>query len=485
MRAPFYNHDNLHGNYRLSAEGDCRMDQSVVVNALYDRYIAPMTQNKERSMGVEIEMPIVNLAKQPVDFDIVHELTASFAERFRMDATGTDEEGHVYSLQQPESGDVLSYDCSYNNLEISLGKGRDLHELNERFLAYYRYITYFLEPAHHTLTGMGVNPHHRINRNIPIHNERYRMLYHYLGLYKRYSHPDFFHPYPHFGMFSSASQVQIDVTASELIETLDVFSRLEPIKALLFANSVMPEEEGRMICVRDMLWENSMHGVNPRNVGFYDEKITSIDDLLTYMAQESMYCTMRGGKYINFHPTPVMDFFNRGAQIGEFWNGTTYERTRVIPEIADLQYLRPFKLEDVTHRGTIEFRSTCCQPIADCMTVAAFHIGLFETKAELKALLNDDHNLYGHGWNAQALRKSFCRGEIPDFIDHNQLWRLISRVLDLARSGLDSRGRKEAVFLAPLYRRAEERTNPAWTYLQALARGTTQDVLIKRYAAVE
>lgn len=61
---------------------------------------------------------------------------------------------------------------------------------------------------------MGVNPYRIYNHNVPIPNGRYRMLFHHLGSYKKYQLPMYFHDYPEFGTFSSASQVQLDNSKS-------------------------------------------------------------------------------------------------------------------------------------------------------------------------------------------------------------------------------------------------------------------------------
>jgi gamma-glutamylcysteine synthetase len=50
-------------------------------------------------------------------------------------------------------------------------------------------------------------------------------------------------------------------------------------------------------------------------------------------------------------------------------NGKAYQM-KFSPQPEDISYLRTFKFEDLTYRGTIEFRSSCCQPIGDVMTVA-------------------------------------------------------------------------------------------------------------------
>jgi hypothetical protein len=460
------------------------MDESVVTEELYKKYIAPTTKKRKKFIGIEIEMPIVNLNGEAVDFSVIHTLTEKFAAQFHMSVIGVDDNGDVYSLQNEKNGDNLSYDCSYNNLELSMGKEQNINILYSRFKEYYTFINDFFKFYNYTLTGMGINPYRKVNQCVPIPNERYRMLFHYLGLYKKHVHPDFFHPYPDFGTFCSASQVQIDVDYSDLVDTINTFSKLEPISALLFSNSVMPEDEGDTLCVRDMFWENSMHGINPKNVGMYEGELTSVDALFEYIKSTSIYCTIRDGKYINFEPTPVLQYYSSSGITGEFWNGTAYETITFEPDIEDLKYLRTFKFEDLTYRGTIEFRSCCCQPIADSMTVAAFHVGLIESLHELKQLLDNDTVLYGHGWSAAQLRKAFCRGTVPEFIDKNELESLVLSVLNLALKGLNRRKLCEEHFLGSLYDRVQKRANPALAYLANLKQGVPINELVLRYAQI-
>jgi glutamate--cysteine ligase len=252
----------------------------------------------------------------------------------------------------------------------------------------------------------------------------------------------------------------------------------------LFSNSVMQEDENGLLCVRDMFWKNSMHGLNPKNVGMFEHNLKSETELFQYIKQTSLYCIMRNRKYINFPPLPVMEYFNRSRVTGEFWNGTAYESLTFEPIIEDLQYLRTFRFEDLTFRGTIEFPSCCCQPIADSMTVAAFRIGLCETLEELKALLDGNQVLFGHGMTVSGLRKTFCRGEMPEFMDAKQLQLLVLSILHIARKGLEKRGFDETHFLEPLYNRTLQKKNPAITYLEDLSNGVTINELIQRYAKI-
>ena len=462
------------------------MTREEVLSCIYDRFIRPTKQKREHYIGVEIEMPIVNLNNKAVDFDVVHKLTAAFLKEFAFIATGFDEEGQVYSAVNSESGDVFSYDCSYNNMEFSFGREKDLHDIHRRFKLYYGFVQDFFKPYNYTLTGMGINPNRRLNHNIPIENGRYKMLFNHLSSFSKYFYiPMFFHRYPQFGMFSSASQVQLDADYEDLPAVIDTFNKLEPVKALLFSNSVLLGENEDLLCCRDMLWENSTHGINPHNVGMYDCDITTAQDILNYISTTSIYCVERGGKYLNFPPVNILEYFTLDKLTGEYIEHGKSVKVEFQPQPEDITYLRTFKFEDLTYRGTIEYRSACCQPISDVMTVAAFHLGLQGKVKELRELLESDTVLYHSGYNAVELRRQLVGKEPPSSVNRDGLYGLVRRVLDLCRGGLEERGLGEEAYLEPLYKRTENRTNPAKEMLRRLQNGESTESVIKRYSEVE
>ena len=140
------------------------MDAAIIRQALEEKYLAPTRRERPLYSGIEVEMPILNLKKEAVDFGIVHKT----AERF-MDICGfvpekRDDEGEVILAADPVTGDSLSFDCSYNNLELSLGKAQDLQLAKIRFFHYYDVLQELLSAHDYTLTGMGVNP----TRNIAL-----------------------------------------------------------------------------------------------------------------------------------------------------------------------------------------------------------------------------------------------------------------------------------------------------------------------------
>ncbi len=432
-----------------------------VSNIIKKRFIDPIAKDTGHYVGVEIELPIVNLNRKAVDFDVVHKVTEEFVKDNNFAEVIRDDNGFIYDATQQESGDKMSYDCSYNTLEFSFSKEKDIHIVSERFYRYIDDIQNKFRPYDHVVTGMGINPGYRFNINEPIACGRYKMLYAFLKSYKQFDSDSEipFHNYPNYGMFSAASQIQLDVDTDNVLKAINVFNKLEPLKALLFANSVWKENTDILIN-RDWLWVNSLHGFNPHNVGLLRDNLTSIDDLIDYIASMSMYCCEREGHYLYFHPMTATEYFNRDKVTGYYHDEDGRHRIVFKPTDDDIQYLRSFKYVDLTFRGTLELRSVCTQPIYETFAPAAFHAGIIEMLDEVDELL-DSSIIYKDGMSPYILRELLGRRSIPAFLDTEEVSSLLNDVINLAREGLYKRGFHEESFLDPLYRRATFLTNPA------------------------
>lgn len=462
------------------------IDEEIIRNKLYSEFIKPTNQDKNY-IGIEIEIPIINLDKKAVDFNTVHEITGRFQRQysdFKVD--GTDYDGNVFALKDPKTDDIVCYDCSYNNIEFAMGREKELFTIHERFTEYYSFVKEAFEEHNHTLTGMGINPYRKYNVNEPIPSERYLMLYHHLKSVNNYSDvPMHFHKYPEYGMFSSASQVQLDVNRQNLVQTINVFSKIEPIKALLFSNSVLYGENNQYTCFRDALWEYSTHGVNPHNIGVYDVEFKDVNDLQSYLESLNMYCVMRDGAYINFPSMNLLEYFSRDYVRGEIYCRGKYREIDIRPCVNDIKYLRPFKFINLTFRGTVEFRSICTQPIRDSMSVAAFHLGLKDKLDELEEIMNNDEVLYHNGYTAGELRKLLIQNRVPEFIDEAELCKLTRSIVDLAGEGLGQRGIGEEIFLNPLYERIKNHSNPGKHLIESIQNGVNIEELIRDYGKLD
>ena len=104
--------------------------------AIYQRYIEPTRRRRTRAVGLEFEFPIMNAEPKPVDFDLIHAVTEDFLRTFSFLHTRQDDAGHTYLAEEPETGDSLSFDCSYNTLEFSFGTEEDMGLLDQRFRQY-------------------------------------------------------------------------------------------------------------------------------------------------------------------------------------------------------------------------------------------------------------------------------------------------------------------------------------------------------------
>lgn len=452
--------------------------------ALYRKYIKPTQRKRKPYVGIEFELPVVNLTGQAVDFSVVHALTDEFVKKFGFDLLSRDDDGYVYSAQRTDNGDDLSYDCSYNTLELSFGVETDLNVIYARFVQYYSFIQDFLKQYRHTLTGMGINPHYGVNLNEPIHNGRYRMLFHHLSSYKKYGDAIPFHHNPNFGLFSCASQVQLDVEEDKIADTFNTFTKLEPLKSIIFANSIWGEH-GELLCARDQFWRNSLHGLNRHNVDMYKVDFNSSQEVLSYIKSMSIYCVDRDGKYINFAPTPLEEYFSADSITGEYYDGSGYRSITFAPRTEDLDYLRSFKFEDLTYRGTVEFRSVCTQPVRDIMTTSAFHTGLLENMGELAERLDSDTAIYHKGYNPSELRNIFNHREFPKYFAKDEVSALLTDVLDIAKDGLKRRALKEEHFLEPLYERARRLSSPARVIAEGIDAGNTVEQYIRDYAELQ
>ena len=127
------------------------------------RFIEPTTSQRTNYIGIEIEMPVVSLKGDKTDHSVSAAALKDAAQRFGFNETKHDSFGVCHEAVCGETGDIFSFDCSYNNFEISLGKVRTLHEAQARFADYVGYINTFLRERDHLLTGMGINPFYQKN----------------------------------------------------------------------------------------------------------------------------------------------------------------------------------------------------------------------------------------------------------------------------------------------------------------------------------
>ena len=450
-------------------------------NAIIERYIRPLQRPRTDRAGLEFELPIVNRSGAAVDYAVVHEMTDAFVTAFGFGAEHRDDDGYIHYAADPVSGDTLSFECSYNTLEFSFAPAEDLNAVYDRFRAYYSFVQDFLRPREHTLTGMGINPRWDKNRTEPVAIGRYRLLMRHLRSCAEHPGRMEFHEWPQYALFVCASQVQLDAQEDTVIGAINAFNRLEPWKALLFANSPW----GEYLCGRAYLDRHGMFGFNPRNVGGYDEPLRDVEDLIRHIRATSLFCVERDGHDVRFTPAPLEEYFASPVVRGEYFDGSAWKKTEFTPRPGDMAFHRSYKCEDLTFRGTIEFRSACQQPVSEIMTPAAFHAGLMEELGALTELLDAEAPKLEGGKTPMQLRDLYIRRKLPEDLDAGAASAFLTEVLRLAERGLRRRGHGEEKFLSPLYERARTLMSPARRMMTGMENGKPLEYYIEEYSRLD
>ena len=454
------------------------MNEKQLKEIIYDRFIKPTEDREDSYIGLEIEMPVINLSGEITDQELSKQTFEKFVDEYGFERLSFDENGTCYSATHPDNEDNISFDCSFNNLELSLGRVEDLNEVYDRFKDYVTFLNDNFSKKNHTLSGFGINPNYRVNNTEFFPQERYRALGRYLAKSADWDAPFEFHHYPAYGTFASASQVQLDINKENLVDSMNYFSELEPYCAILFSNSVL-DDQPDYNCGRDLLYNTSTIALSPNNIGSYPERFETIDDIVDYKMNASLFMVERDGKFIIFKPIPLKDYFNTKVIQGEVYDGEKFVETEFEPQDSDFQFFRTYNFEDLTFRGTIEFRANCNQPFCNSMSVAAFYLGLIRKFPELGELLEEDP-LRETGYSVKELRKSFVKNDWKEHFNKEKVQTFLIELLNLAKEGLIERGNGEEIFLEPLFYRAENLINPA-EFLNENFEGN-EELIIKKFA---
>ena len=83
---------------------------------VYDTFLKPFENKRYGNVGVELEFPLINLDKAPVDEKVAKGIFDYFLKRgFRVEI---EENNHPLFIVN-DDGDCLSFDNSYNNFEFA------------------------------------------------------------------------------------------------------------------------------------------------------------------------------------------------------------------------------------------------------------------------------------------------------------------------------------------------------------------------------
>ena len=418
---------------------------SPSIKLLKNRYLKNIKENPDLYVGIELEFPIVHVNGQATDIEVSKDLMHFLVDALSLEVEKVDQEGNPIQLVEPKSQDRILFEVSYTTLEFAFGRAQKIQEVQGRFEAYMKVIQEKLGEKDHAIQGWGIHPSWDQNDNRPVAYPRYQMLMDYLNMGSRQERVNL-HDFPQYGAFICGSQVQLDVSTANYLSVINAFTQIEAAKAFLFANSEFSGAEWDTKISRDIFWEASMHGIYPENVGVNARLFKDEDDFFDYLDRSAIFTAERDGETYYFSPIRARDYLATDEIPAYTLDG---KENLLVPQEKDFQTHRSYQYQDLTTRGTVEFRSVCTQPLDRTFASAAFHLGLLVNLDKLEAYLETAPFFEHFGRDYKSLRRQFSQKQLLDE-ETAGIVQFSKDLLAIAEHGLEMRGQQETTYLEPL-----------------------------------
>ena len=416
------------------------MTKQQAIKLLKEKYLSNMKEDSELFVGVELEFPIVEINGNKTNIEVTKNLFRTLANLLDFEVEKMDDDQNPIQLVHCPSKDRILFELSYNTIEFAFEKAHSIDEVAERFEAYLKIIQPILQVDHHEIQGHGIHPQWQENDNSPVKIERYKMLMAFLAMNGTGMKT---HSYPSYGAFICGNQVQLDVRRDNYLRIINAFNKIEAAKAYLFSNSEFSAEAWDTKIARDIFWEESLHGYYKENVGVYPKDYQSEEEFFNNLARTAIFTATREGKSYYFKPIRVEDYIDQK----EITAYTADGNEKIInPVKEDLKQHRSYQFQDLTARGTVEFRSVCTQPLETTFAPIAFELGLFVQLEKLENYLEDCSFFKNEEQDYRKLRKKYSK-KILSKEEKEAIQSFSKDLLDIAEAGLMKRGCGEEKFL--------------------------------------
>ena len=416
------------------------MTKQQAIKLLKEKYLSNMKEDSELFVGVELEFPIVETNGNKTNIEVTKNLFRTLANLSDFEVEKIDDNQNPIQLVHCSSKDRILFELSYNTIEFAFERARSINDVAKRFEDYLKIIQPILQENNHEIQGHGIHPLWKENDNSPVKIERYKMLMAFLAMNGTGMKT---HSYPSYGAFICGNQVQLDVRRDNYIRIINAFNKIEAAKAYLFSNSEFSAEAWDTKIARDIFWEESLHGYYEENVGIYPKDYQSEEEFFNNLAKTAIFTATRGGKSYYFKPIRVEDYLDQK----EITAYTADGNEKIIkPVKEDLKQHRSYQFQDLTARGTVEFRSVCTQPLETTVAPIAFELGLFVELEKLENYLEDSSFFKNEEQDYRKLRKKYSK-KILSKEEKEAIQSLSKDLLDIAEAGLMKRGYGEEKFL--------------------------------------
>lgn len=332
-------------------------------------------------IGVEIEMPIVNLnSPYIVNSKVIEGLFLTFLNNEDFKIENYDNENNIISIKNIKTNDTVSLEYSFNTIELSLGKELLIDRLKEKFNFYYNIIKQYLEKYEYTIYCGGINPnYHYINRTC-LNQNRYKVIERLLANSSNSK------LYNQFCSYCCSIQTHINTSKDDIVNLINLMSKVESNKKEMFSNSYM--KETNLKDSRKYLWENSNFG--PLNIGT-NPNYNNLEDLLNNYSKRNLFFVERNNKYLLFdEKQPLNKYLDKKKVKATDENGKGYY---VVPSYSDLDNFRSYRSVELTKYGTLEIRCDCTQSKENIFKLVAFNVGICKNHLEILKYLDTNQKI--------------------------------------------------------------------------------------------
>ena len=416
------------------------MTKQQAIKLLKEKYLSNMKEDSELFVGVELEFPIVETNGNKTNIEVTKNLFRTLANLSDFEVEKRDDDQNPIQLVHCSSKDRILFELSYNTIEFAFERAHSIDEVAKRFEAYLKIIQPILQENNHEIQGHGIHPLWKENDNSPVKIERYKMLMAFLAMNGTGMKT---HPYPSYGAFICGNQVQLDVRRDNYIRIINAFNKIEAAKAYLFSNSEFSSEAWDTKIARDIFWEESLHGYYRENVGIFPKDYQSEEEFFNNLARTAIFTVTREGKSYYFKPIRVEDYLDQKEIIAYTTDG---KEKNINPVKEDLKQHRSYQFQDLTARGTVEFRSVCTQPLETTFAPIAFELGLFVQLEKLENYLEHCSFLRNEKQDYRNHRKKYSK-KILSKKEKEKIKTFSKELLEISKSGLLERGYEEEKYL--------------------------------------
>lgn len=437
---------------------------------IFRHFLDKFSENSEDYIGAEIEMPVINLKKEPVAPVFLRAMVSLLEQEFGFCPVEFTLDGFpVKSVSR--GGDAFSFETGFNTIEFSMAKKKSVTELAGEFYRYLRALKKLEIAYGHLICGTGINPYAQYADPRHLNTPVMRAKSEFLRKFTTHHDGEIFHA------FSASTQTHLDVNRAELPDMLNLLNKLSFADAALFANSLpffherasftqaLPQSlrdglDKPVLCYRDILWKLC----EAPNTQAFEGEFLCVGDIANHMSKLKVFIVNdENGAYQPIRPISFSDYFSDATK----------------PE-GDIQNFRSLEPVAVSRYGTIEIRQTCTQPLSEVFAPVAFYAGIAKNQRKALELTDDflrENKISQSG--AQLRYKAVCQEEIAP---QDTISRFLTDLLTVSEQGLKTRNFGEEKYLGRLTGKMETVECPAKKQLRMQSEGASQKDMILEYA---